>query len=196
MSHFVSRNSLLRDLIPAPDHRLQTHIPVHGKQVIQDRTKFRSVHIFWSRQKAASHSLHSRHSLAGLEVQPAAATGKQSRRTAIPLLMSSGSTLHFSPDLRVAMMARTVELTRSGSRRKVRASVRCKKPPRTAKKSQHWHHRAKPASGQASLLQMPMKLQGTTTQEYKHTPLLPFYSHQNSWQLLCMLQGHVAKRKL
>lgn len=80
---------------------------------------------------------------AGLEVQAAAA--KDSRRTSIPLLMSSGSTLHFSPDFRVAMMAQTVELIKSGSRRKERASVRCKKPPRTETKSQHWHHRDKPA---------------------------------------------------
>lgn len=65
--------------------------------------------------------------------------------------MSSGSTLHFSPDFRVAMMAQTVELIKSGSRRKERASVRCKKPPRTETKSQHWHHRDKPAPTSDSL---------------------------------------------
>lgn len=122
--------------------------------MIQDRAKIRSVHVFRSREKADSHSLHSRHALAGLEVQAAAAK-KESRRTSIPLLMSSGSTLHFSPDFRVAMMAQTVELIKSGSRRKERASVRCKKPPRTVMKSQHWHHRDKPAPHQTSLRQIP-----------------------------------------
>lgn len=92
--------------------------------------------------KADSHSLHTRHCPAGMEVQTAAT---KKSRTSIPLLMSSGSTLHFSPDFRVAMMAQTVELIKSGSRRKERASVRCKKPPRTVTKSQHWHHRDKPA---------------------------------------------------
>ena len=53
----------------------------------------------------------------------------------IPLLMSSGSTSHCSPDLRVATMARTVELTASGSPRNVRASTRCKNPLRTAGES-------------------------------------------------------------
>lgn len=108
--------------------------------MIQSRAKLRSVHIF--QEKADSHRLHSRH--CWLEVQ-ADATKKESRRTSIPLLMSSGSTLHISPDFRVAMMAQTVELIKSGSRRKERASVRCRKPPRTVTKSQHWHHRDKAA---------------------------------------------------
>lgn len=50
----------------------------------------------------------------------------------VPLLMSSGSTVHFSPDLRVAMTARAVELATSRSRWKLKASARCRSPLRTA----------------------------------------------------------------
>lgn len=112
---------------------------------------------------------------------------------AIPLLMSSGSTLHFSPDFRVAMMARTVELIKSGSRRKFRASVRCKKPPRTAKKSQHWHHRAKPAptsgfpSTDASC--------GSRAQVLKHTTLYCHFTPTKPLGSSSACYRHVAKRK-
>lgn len=40
---------------------------MQGKEGIQDRTKFRSVCIFWSRKKAASHCLHTKHSPEGLK---------------------------------------------------------------------------------------------------------------------------------
>lgn len=50
----------------------------------------------------------------------------------VPLLTSSGSTSHPSPDRRVATTARMVELTTSGSPRNDRDSARCKNPLRTA----------------------------------------------------------------
>lgn len=52
----------------------------------------------------------------------------------VPLLMSSGSTVHFSPDLKVAMTACTVELANSRSCRKLRASARCCSPLPTVSK--------------------------------------------------------------
>lgn len=51
----------------------------------------------------------------------------------VPLLMSSGSTVHFSPDFRVVMTARTVELATSRSWWKLRASARCRSPLRTVR---------------------------------------------------------------
>lgn len=55
-----------------------------------------------------------------------------------PLLMSSGSTLHLSPDFRVVIMAHRVELITSGSCRKAKASAKCKNPLRTVEeKSLH-----------------------------------------------------------
>lgn len=56
-------------------------------------------------------------------------TSMRPRRT---LLMSSGSTGHFSPDLRVAMTARAVELATSRSPWKLRASAKCRSPLRTS----------------------------------------------------------------
>lgn len=79
-------------------------------------------------------------------------------------------------------MARTVELIKSGSWRKVRASVRCKKPPRTAKKLQRWHLRDR--QHQVSL---PQRHHVVVAHNYSniHTHNIPlsFDSLCSSWQL-------------
>lgn len=70
----------------------------------------------------------------------------------VPLLISSGSTSHPSPDLRVAAMARMVELTTSGSPRNVRASARCRNPLRTAGERCVTHGTPARGAGQATPL--------------------------------------------